>query len=427
MNVDVTELPNGLRVVTHLMPHLETASLNVSVNSGARAEAANEHGIAHMLEHMAFKGTPTRNARQIAEEIETVGGALNAVTSLEYTDYSARVLKNDLPVALDILADILQNPVFSNEELAREREVILQEIASIQDSPDELAFDMVQETAFPDQTLGRTILGTAQSVSRFTARDLHRFRQATYAPEKMVLSAAGAVNHDAIVKLAERLFNGMPADGKREPDAAHYKGGYSALVRRFEQCHIVLAFEGVSWKDDSVFAARIFSVLFGGGLSSRLFQEVREKRGLCYDIHAFDWSFCDTGLYGIHAATGPEQTGELVRVVLDEIAKMIDKGPRDAEVARSKAQLKSALLMSLESSEARAAQLVRDMQSYGRPLTTEELIDRIEGVTREAVRDMALKLHMSSPITTVAVGPKSACEAVRDLIGESGLRAAVVH
>lgn len=427
MTVNVTTLANGLRIVTHHMPHLETATVGVSVNAGARAEAPDEHGVAHMLEHMAFKGTPTRSARDIAEQIEAVGGALNAATSIEHTDYSARVLKADVPVALDIIADILENPVFAEAELEKEREVILQEIAAVQDTPDDIVFDLTQEAAFPKQALGRPILGTAKSVSAITALDLHAFRRATYSPEKMVLSAAGAIDHDAIAKQAERLFTGMAAEGDRPVKAARYEGGHKTLARRFEQCHIVLAFEGISWADEDVFAAKIFTVLFGGGMSSRLFQEAREKRGLCYDIHAFDWSFADTGLYGVHAATSAEQTANLVRLILSEIGEIIDHGPREDEIARAKAQLKAALLMSLESSEARAGQLARDVQSFGRPLSTDELQEKIDGVSREKVRELAVKLHMRSPITSAAVGPRGASQIVQTLIEDSGMRAGVVH
>ncbi len=427
MSVEITELKNGLRVASYKMPHLETASITVSVHAGARAELPHEHGVAHMLEHMAFKGTPSRNARQIAEQIEAVGGGLNAATSVEFTDYSARVLKGDVPLALEILADIVQNPVFSQDELLREKEVILQEIAAVQDDPDDLVFDMVQEAAFPKQQFGKPILGTAKSVAGITAEDLHAFRKATYTPEKMVLSAAGAVDHDSLVKQAEALFLGMPAEGKRDLQPARYIGGHKMLPRRFEQCHIVLAFEGIALNEQDIFTARIFTVLFGGGMSSRLFQEVREKRGLAYDIHAFDWSFSDTGLYGINASTGAGQTADLVRVVLGEIGKMIDHGPREEEVARAKAQLKSALLMSLESSEARAGHLARDLQSFGRPLETAELIERIESVSAADVKAVALKLHMRSPITSAAVGPRVASQAVQRLIEDSGLRADVIH
>jgi predicted Zn-dependent peptidase len=427
MTVELSELPNGMRVVTHRIPHFETATIGLSVNTGARAELPSEHGIAHLLEHMAFKGTPTRNARQIAEEIEAVGGSLNAATSLENTDYFARVLKDDVDTAMEIIADILQNPLFAGEELEREREVILQEIASIQDSPDDLVFDLMQETAYPDQPMGRPILGTSESVTRIAARDIQAYRRATYSPSRMVLSAAGAVDHDKLAAKAEALFDALPAGESRDIEPSRYAGGHQVLSRPFEQCHILLGFEGVSYRSEDLFTSKIYSVMFGGGMSSRLFQEVRERRGLCYDIHAFDWSFSDSGLFGIHAAAGPEQTAELMRVVLQEIATMIEHGPREDEIARAKAQLKAALLMGLESSETRASQLSRDVLSFGRPLPTPELVDRIEAVTRENVRDLALKLHMGSPITSAAVGPRSASQAVRRLVEESGLRAQVLH
>jgi len=407
------------------MPHLETASLGVWVNTGARAERAHEHGVAHMLEHMAFKGTARRSAREIAEEIEAVGGGLNALTSFETTDYFARVLKENVPLALDILADILQNPTFAEDDLAREKEIILQEIASIQDSPDDLVFELAQEAAFPGQPLGRTILGSPGSVRAMSRDDLVAYRNGAYTAPRMVLGAAGAVDHDMVVAQADTLFAALPVSGERDNEPARYAGGHRSLSRRFEQSHIVIGFEGPSFRADTYFASLIYSVLLGGGMSSRLFQEAREKRGLCYDIHAFAWGFSDTGLFGVHAATGPGQVEELVRVIMSELRAVATEGPDEGELHRAKAQIKASLLMSLESSEARASQIARDTLVFGRPLTTAELIDRIESVTRADVGALGAGFLLAAQPVTASVGPKGVSDRLRDAVTESPARETV--
>jgi predicted Zn-dependent peptidase len=418
--VETTELANGLRVATHRMPHLETASLGVWVNTGARAELDDEHGIAHMLEHMAFKGTPSRAAQAIAEEIEAVGGAINASTSFETTDYTARILKEDTPLALDIISDILQNPLFAEKELKREKEVVLQEIASVQDSPEEIVFELLQETAFPAQPLGRPVLGTAASVRRFHSANLNAYRSANYAAPRMVLAAAGAVDHMAVVKAAEQCFSTLGAGTGRAVEPARYQGGARSVARTFEQCHLVLGFEAPNHRAPEFYPAHIYSVLLGGGMSSRLFQEARERRALCYDIQAFYWSFSDTGLFGVHAATGAEQIEELGEVVTTELMRLATDGPTQEEVRRAKAQTKSALLMSLESSEARAGQLARDLLVFGRPLTTEELIERVEEVTAESVRVLAERFFTSPP-TAASVGPAGVGDRWNETVARIGM------
>jgi predicted Zn-dependent peptidase len=425
MNIEMTTLPNGLRVVTCHMPHLETASLGIWVNSGARSELPQEHGLAHMLEHMAFKGTATRSALQIAEEIEAVGGGVNAATSFETTDYFARVLRENVPLALDILSDILQNPLFAVEDMEREKEVILQEIASIQDSPDDLVFELAQEAAFPKQPLGRPIIGTAGSVRALTRDNLIAYRDASYTAPRMVLGAAGAVNHDEIVRRAETLFSSFPSRVGRTDEPATFVGGHRSLTRRFEQSHIVIAFESPSFRDDAYFTSLIYAVLLGGGMSSRLFQEAREQRGLCYDIHAFGWGYSDSGLFGVHAATGNSQVEELVHVIMTQLRAVAHDGPNEPELQRAKAQLKASLLMSLESSEARAGQVARDTLMFGRQLTTAELIERIENVTAADVGALAAGFAMTKLPVTASVGPKGVSDRLRAAVGESSSRETV--
>jgi predicted Zn-dependent peptidase len=427
MTIEMTTLANGLRVVTCHMPHLETASLGVWINSGARSEAPREHGLAHFLEHMAFKGTRTRSAREIAEQIEAVGGALNAMTSFETTDYFARVLKEHVPLALEILADILQNPVFSPEDMDREKGVILQEIASLQDSPDDLVFEAVQEAAFPDQPLGRSILGTPESVRGLSRDHLAQYRETSYTTPRMVIGAAGAVDHDAIVRLTEERFAQFSSDEGRVYEAAQFSGGHRGVVRPLEQTHIVLGFEAPSFRDDAYFTSLIYSVLLGGGMSSRLFQEAREKRGLCYDINAFGWGFSDVGFFGVHAASGEAQLEQLVEVIMTQMRAVALDGPAAAELDRAKAQLKASLLMSLESSEARAAQIARDTLIFGRQLSPEELIERIDRVTAADVGGLAAGFALARDPVTASVGPEGISERFREAVLEERHARQTIH
>ncbi len=408
MTAQVSKLANGVRIVTETMPHLATTSLGVWVGAGARHETSEQHGLSHFLEHMAFKGTATRSTRDIAEEIEAVGGELNAATGLETTAYFARVLQGDEPVAFELIADILQNSAFADEEIEKEREVILQEIAGTLDSPDDLVFDLIQDAAFPDQAAGRTILGTRETVKAITADALRRFRGEHYRPENMVISAAGAVTHDVAVRHAEALFGGLSGRCQRVEEPARYTGGVRSSARPFEQSHLVAGFEGPSYRQPEFFAAQVLSGLLGGGMSSRLFQEVRERRGLCYAIYTSAWGLKDTGMFVVHAATGTEMVSELIDVVGREIDLVAELGPNDAEVLRSKAQLKAGLMMSLESSSSRAEQIARQLLIHDRLLDTNEILAQVDAVTADDVRAAARALRQREPsIAVVGAGRKS--------------------
>jgi predicted Zn-dependent peptidase len=409
MTEEVSRLSNGLTVITHTMPHLETTSLGIWVGVGSRHEAPAENGISHLLEHMSFKGTASRTAQAIAEEIEAVGGELNAATGLETTAYFARVLKGDEGVALELLADILLNSRFSPDELEREREVILQEIASTRDSPEDIAFDLVNEAAYPGQALGRSILGPAGNVRRFTPADLTTFLKTHYRPQRMVLSAAGATLHAPLVRHAEALFGGLTQDEIVGEEPAQYQGGVRWHQKRFEQSHLALAFEGPSYRDNAYFTAQVFSGLFGGGMSSRLFQEAREKRGLCYSIYSSAWGLSDTGLLAVHAATGTELMASLIDVTAGELEDVAARGPSAAELNRAKAQLKAGLLISLESSSARAEQMARQMLAHGRIIGSDELIQKVDAVGAEDVARFAQRLLAQTPSVSV-VGAGKASE-----------------
>ncbi|MCG8560306.1 MAG: insulinase family protein [Hyphomicrobiales bacterium] len=404
MAVRTSTLENGLRVVTHHMPHLETVSLGVWIGSGARSERVDEHGIAHLMEHMAFKGTMRRSAREIAEEIESVGGELNAATSLESTTFVARVLKDDVRVALDLLGDILQQPRFDRTELAREQGVVLQEIAASQDVPDDIAFDLMQEAAYPDQPLGRPILGTPESVRSICPEHLSAYLASRYSAANMVLGAAGALSHEAVVDAAGDLMTGLRKTPVEAPEPARYRGGVRGSAKPFEQVHLVVAYEGPSYRADDIYTAQVFSGLFGGGMSSRLFQEVRERRGLCYSIYSFGWGLSDTGLFGVHAATGPEQLAELTDVLAAEFARATEALVGEEEVARSKAQLKAGLMMGLESSSSRAEQLARQLLVFDRTFSNEELMAKVEAVTPEKIRALAQRLFAGTRPSLACVG-----------------------
>jgi predicted Zn-dependent peptidase len=404
VTVRSTTLDNGMVVLTDDMPHLESASLGIWVKAGSRSESKAEHGISHMLEHMAFKGTKTRNALQIAETIENVGGDLNAATSVEHTGYFARVLKEDVVLAADILADILQNSVFDQDELDREQQVIVQEIGAARDNPDDHVFDLFQEAAYHDQPIGRTILGTVDSVKSFDPGVIRSYMDRHYVGDQMVLCAAGNVNHDALVDVANDRFHALKADGAPAPLKAQYEGGEERLVSDHEQAHIVLGIEGRAYNSDGFYASQILASILGGGMSSRLFQEVREKRGLCYSVYAFHWAFADSGIFGVAASTGEAEVTELLPVVLDELRKATEN-ITDEEVIRVRNQIRAGLLMSLESPSSRAGQLARQQILWGRPIPLQETVDRINRIGAERVKTIAGQLFSTGKVSLAGIGP----------------------
>ncbi len=401
---EITTLPNGLRVATATMTNVQTASVGVWVDVGARHETAEINGVAHMLEHMAFKGTDRRSARAIAEEIENVGGQLNAYTSREQTAYYARVLADDVPLAVDLLADILQHSAFDEDELARERHVVVQEIGQVQDTPDDLVFDQFQETAFPGQALGRSILGPAQTIAAMPRTTLVEYMARYYGPRRMVLAAAGKIEHDRVVDLGDRLFRKLPAAGEDRGEPAEYRGGERREERDLEQAHLLLGLPAFSYIDDDFYALQVLSAMLGGGMSSRLFQEVRENRGLAYSIFSFASCYRDTGFLGIYAGTGEQDVAELMPVMCDEYMKLID-APTEAELVRARAQLKASLMMALESCHAQSEELARQLLIFRRRIPPEEIIAKVDAVDQEAIRRVGRRLLSGAGPTLAAIGP----------------------
>jgi predicted Zn-dependent peptidase len=402
MSVEITTLPSGLRIVTDSMPQLETASLGVWIGAGSRHESEAEHGLSHLLEHMAFKGTKRRSARAIAEEIEAAGGELNAATSSETTAYYARVLASDTGLALDIFGDILTQSLFDAQELEREKSVIISEIGAAEDVPDDLIFDLFTDAAFPNQPLGRTILGTPERVGAFDRHAIEAYLARHYAAPSAIIAAAGAVDHAQIVAQVQSRFTALSPQSAAPPAPAIYRGGEKMLRRKLEQTHMIVGFEGSSFHHEDEFALHVFTHAIGGGMSSRLFQEVREERGLAYSIYSFFWPYADTGLFGFYAAAAPKDVAALMPVALDCLAKAAHDLDAD-EMNRAKAQIKVSLLAALESSSARAEQIARQILFYGRVLPREEIIGRIDALSLEDVRRAGQRALATTP-TAVALG-----------------------
>jgi predicted Zn-dependent peptidase len=413
-SVKVTTLANGLRVATDSMDGVETVSLGAWVGVGTRNERADANGVAHLVEHMLFKGTPSRTAFAISEQIENVGGHLNAYTTREHTAYYAKILADDAPLALDIIADMLQHSLIDDDELNRERAVVLQEIGQAIDTPDDIVFDHFQATAFPDQALGRPVLGSAETVGRLERPTLTEYLARHYAAPGVVVAAAGRIGHDAFVEMVDRAFRALPAHAETGVEPARYLGGDFRESRDLEQLHLILGFEGISVHDPDYYAHSVLSTLLGGGMSSRLFQEVREKRGLVYSIYSFAGTYRDGGLFGIYAGTGPDQAAELMPILCHEISRLTED-ITEAELARARAQLKAGTLMALESSMSRCEHLGQQMLVYGRPIATEEIVQRIEAVDLTAVTRAAHHLGRSPP-TVTALGPLDGLESYERIV-----------
>ncbi len=403
-----TNLPNGIRIVSDLMTSVESVTLGAWFDVGSRNETADVGGVAHVLEHMAFKGTHRRRAPDITEEIEAVGGHINAYTAREITAYHAKILKVDVGLAIDILADILQNSVFDEAELAKERAVILQEIGEAADSPTDVMFDVFHETAYPDQALGRPILGRADVVGNMPRSAVVDFVASHYGGEQMVFSAAGNIDHDTLAEAVARGFGTLAPKPPQPAAAACYRGGEARIDRDLEQVNLALGFPGLGYHDPDLVAMAVFARILGGGMSSRLFQEIRERRGLAYSIQTFGSTYRDAGLFGIYAGTGEQQVAELVAVICDELAEFANSD-LDAEVARARTQLISGILMGRESTYVRCEDMADNLLTYGRIIGVPELIDRIEAVDPDAVRRVARRMIQAVP-TLVAIGPLSHLE-----------------
>ena len=401
--IRVTTLSNGLRVMTDTIDSVGSVALGVWVGVGTRNEDLVHNGCAHMLEHMMFKGTKNRDAKAIAEEIENVGGHMNAYTSREITSYHIHLLKEDVPLAVDVLGDMYQRSTLPPEEIERERHVILQEIGMTYDTPDDLIFDLYYETAYQNQSLGAPILGQSKHIEGMERSTLFDFMCRYYTPSRSVISAAGNVDHDAFVALVEKHFSDMPNDINKGIFAANYQGGELRSTKDLEQVHFILGFQSISRLDPEYFTAQALSTLLGGGMSSRLFQEVREKRGLVYSIFSFNSGYQDDGQFGIYAGTGPDDMAEIMPVICDEIMK-VTQNVTETEVARAKAQLKATLIMGRESMMTRADQHAKNLLFRDEVFDIAALINDIEAITPDQICNIAKRIFAGKP-TLTALGP----------------------
>lgn len=414
MTVQTTKLANGLTVVTHHMPHFETVALGIWVKAGARDELPEENGIAHFLEHMAFKGTKRRTAQGIAEEIENVGGEINAATGMETTTYYARVMKDDWKLAVDILHDIFVESTLDEDEMERERDVILQEIAASKDQPDDLVFDLSQAASFGDHPLGRSILGPSSLIETLSRDQMVAWRNRNYWASRMVVCAAGNIDHQAFAKETEKLFGHIDRGTAPQRHSPIFASGSSIEHKPLDQTHIVLGFAAPNYRDPRIYQLQVLSSALGGGMSSRLFQEVREKRGLCYSVFAFGTSYEDVGQLGVYAATSPDHTPELIDVTADVMLSM-GRSVSDKEIARAKAQLKTSLVMNLESASSRADQIARQYLAFGDIPDVTTLIQRIEAVSAENVRELAYDIFSATAPSLSAVGQLSTLASYSDI------------
>lgn len=412
MSARLHRLSNGVRVAVDPQPELETLSLSVAVRGGARWEDPARSGWSHLLEHIVFKGAGGRDARGLAEAVEDAGGSINAATGHERTSFQVRMLKDGLPLAAEIVSDLVFRPTLDAGDMQREKGVIAQEIAEAADAPDDHVFELAQGKAYGDSPLGRSILGTVASIEACDPAALGHWRARLYAPERMVVSVAGAVDEDGALRVAERWFGSEPPSGPGEALApAVFLGGAAAESRRLEQAHLVLLLPGVGVRDPDYFAFRLFSEALGGGMSSRLFQHVRERRGLAYNIDSYADVYEDGGVLGVYAGTSAAKAPEAARVIAGEIRGLAENSAA-AELTRAKALLKSGLFMARESTLARAEQAAGQILLFDRLFTSAELGEAIEAVTLEDLRRVGGRVLGSAFHAGAVLGPKKALGAV---------------
>lgn len=405
MSYQISTLDNGLRVASERMPNTHSAAFAIAVDVGARHEELAEGGLSHLLEHMAFKGTSKLNARRIAEAFDLMGGNVNAYTSHEHTVYYAKVLKEYGPQALKLLCEIVADSIFDPVELERERDVVLQEIAMHQDSPDDVVFDLFQESVFDTQPLGRSILGPQEQVAAYSRDDLIDYTHKHYLPARMVISAAGAVQHKTVRTIAEQFF-GARAQANRVlmPAPATFHTGRRTLEKDLEQVQLVLGYPGLPNTHEDYYALQVFSTILGGGMSSRLFQEIREERGLAYSVYSFASGYSDAGLVGLYAGCSPARAAEVAGLMLDGLRAIAHDGITDAELVRARGQLGGASALALEDSDTRMSRLGRSELTLGEFVDLDESLRRLAAVSTDDVRELARDLA-HGPLSIAAVGP----------------------
>lgn len=404
MPVITSQLDNGITIATQNIPHMSSATVGIFIKTGSRNEKLRQHGLSHLLEHMAFKGSLNYSAKQIAETIENVGGEINAATSVEVTAYYTKLLKEDINLGLSILSDILTYPEFNEEELVKEKHVILQEIGAAHDTPDDILFDYFMATAYPNQALGRSTLGTKQTISYFTPKDLHDYMNASYHSQCLTICAVGNIEHDNFAREAEKSMSGYrskSSEAYMEP--AHYTGGSFIEKRSLLDTQFILGFEAFSCYSENFYKGQILSIILGGGMCSRLFQEVREKLGLCYSIYSFSIGYMDSGIFAIHSATQGDEIELLTNTIIEEIRKICDNITLE-ELNRAKTQYKAQLIMSQEHNESRCGQIARQILMHGHTIPNLVILEKINSITIDDLKDVAKKIFTEKPPTLTIIG-----------------------
>jgi predicted Zn-dependent peptidase len=388
------------------MPYVRSASLGIWADVGSAAERPEQRGISHLVEHMLFKGTERRSAREIAETMDAVGGNLNAFTDKEATCYYAKVIDHHVPLAIDVLADMFLHSTLAPVELAKEQKVVLEEIRMYDDSPDEMIHDLFTQTMWSDSNLGEPTIGYAETISALTSDDLRQHLRARYAPNTVVFAAAGNIEHEAIVSLVEKAFAGYSGRGEAPvPERPVLTPARIVRTKDTEQAYVVLGTQGLSVCDDRRFALSVLDTIIGGGMSSRLFQEVREKRGLAYSVYSFQQGYRDAGLFGVSAGTSPASVQECVDVIVDELSQMADAGPTETEVNLAKEHIKGSLTLSLEASSSRMIRLGRSEFNIGRQMSIEEIEEHVNAVDVESVHALARELLVPGRLGLCVLGP----------------------
>lgn len=407
MSPRIHALPNGVRVVCDPLPGWQTVALSVVAGRGARFEDPARSGWSHLLEHMVFKGAGGRSAKDIVEVIEAEGGHINAATGYERTSFQVRALADGLSLGSAVISDLVLRPTMAADDLAREKQVVGQEIAEAADTPDDMVFEMAQTVAFEGQPLGRPILGTTKSIGSATAETLGAWRASLYAPDALVVSAAGAVDEDELLRLAERDFGAAAESGLAPAEPAGFVGGVRTVAKRLEQANVVLLLPAVGVLDPDYFALRLLAEILGGGMASRLFQEAREKRGLAYAIDAYSETYADTGVLGVFAGCAATDAAELAEVTVGEIQNLTAPVP-EAELARAKAQLKGSMFMGRESALARAEQAAGQVLLFGRTLDPVAVAEEVDAVTPAQVADLAARILGRRKAAVAVLGPRAA-------------------
>ncbi len=384
-----TTLPSGVRVLTEAMPHVRSATIGIWADVGSAAEPPERRGVSHLVEHMLFKGTQRRTAQRIAQEMDGIGGEINAFTDKESTCYYAHVMDRHLPIAVDVLGDMFLHSRFDPDDLRKEQQVVLEEIRMYDDSPDEMIHDLFTRTMWGGSQLGEPTIGYAQTVTALVSDDLRGWMQQRYAPQTVLVTAAGNLEHDAVVELISGAFEGF-AGRAASPvaDRPQPTPGICVTYKETEQAYVMLGSRGLGLRDEDRYALSVLDTIIGGGMSSRLFQEVREKRGLAYSVYSFQQGYREAGLFGIYAGTSPERAQECIDVICAELDAALG-GVTDAEVALAREHLKGNLTLALESTSSRMMRLGRNELVYGRQVSVEELERRIDGIDTAAVGRIA--------------------------------------